>query len=124
MEDSINENIVPSMQSNAITISDGDGTPVLVIDINGTMQWRPQGSTELIEMNVEKDVALAFALCVEMLSGMPYKTLMNTTRKNAVDDKAGAIAEGVAQYLIDINLAAEEHRDIHTKNVKLIIDGL
>ena len=110
--------------NSAITISDGDGTPVLVIDTDGKMLWRPQGSTELVEMDVNKDVTLAFSLCCEMLSGLPAKTLMDTTRKKAVAEKAQSIAESVAQYLIDIKLTTEEHKDIHVKNVKSIIDGI
>ena len=88
------------------------------------MQWRPQGSTELVDMDVEKDVALAFALCCEMLSGLPAKTLIENTKKLGVIAKAQPIAEAVTQYLIDIKLTTEEHKDIHVKNVKSIVDGI
>ena len=108
----------------ALTIHDGNNIDVLKIETNGRILWRPQGSTELVELDVEKDLSIAFALCIEMLSGMPSKQLLTDVRGKAIKDNAQTIAEQVAQYLIDIKLTTEEHRDIHIKNVSTIVNGI
>lgn len=108
----------------AISIHDSNHTEVLRIETDGRIFWRPQGSTELTQITMDKDLSIAFSLCVEMLSGSPYKSLMETVRTNAVKDKADAIGNAVADYLVDIKLATTEHRDIHVKNVKIIVNGI
>lgn len=111
--------------SSAISIHDSNHTEVLRIETDGRIFWRPQGSTELTQITMDKDLAIAFSLCVEMLSGgSPYKSLMETVRANAVKDKADVIGNAVADYLVDIKLATTEHRDIHVKNVKIIVNGI
>lgn len=110
--------------ASAISIFDANQVTVLKIEMDGRMFWRPQGSTELVELDIDNDLSTAFSLCVEMLSGMSYKPLMEDTRQKAVSAKALPIAEAVTQYLIDIQLTTEEHRAIHVKNVKSIVDGI
>jgi len=112
------------MPPSALSIFDANQVTVLKIETDGKMFWRPQGSTELVELDIEKDLSTAFALCVEMLSGLPHKTLMEQTRSEAVKSKAQSIAEAVTQYLMDIKLTTEEHKAIHIKNVTTIVNGI
>ena len=117
-----NAQIMPEVP--ALSIQDSNQVVVFKIETNGRILWRPQGSTELEVMDVENDLSIAFALCVEMMAGMGHKALLHDIRGKAVKDKAQAIAEGVAQYLVDIKHIKEEHKDIHIKNVTTIVNGI
>lgn len=117
-------NISKMTQTASLSIQDANNVTVLKIETDGRMMWRPQGSIELVELDIDKDLSIAFALCVEMLSGARYKQLMTDVRKNAVNDEATNIAERVAQYLIDIKHIKPEDKDVHVKNVTTIVNGI
>jgi hypothetical protein len=108
----------------ALAIHDGNQVTVLKIEADGKMFWRPQGSTELEELDIDKDLTTAFTLCVEMLSGMGPKQLLEDVRSKAVKAKADVIAEQVAQYLIDIKHIKPEDKSVHIKNVTTIVNGI
>ena len=108
----------------ALSIYDANQITVLQIETTGKMMWRPQGSTELVELDIDKDLSIAFTLCVEMLSGMGYKPLLEDIRKKATHEKSDQIANDVAQYLIDIKHIRPEDKAVHVKNITTIINGI
>jgi len=84
-EISVSGNISVSDPS-AISIFNKETKEVLRIEADGRIFWRKPGQDEMLPVEMDQDLALAFSLAVETMAGLTGSKLMNKIREDAVNN--------------------------------------